>query len=118
MLATIMRNFLSNAIKFTESHGNVTIRVQDAGDWVKITVSDTGIGIKEEDLKKLFRLDLIHSTLGTAREKGTGLGLILCKEFVETHGGKILVKSNVGNGSHFTFTLPKSNQPQHHEKKQ
>jgi signal transduction histidine kinase len=107
MIATTIRNLLSNAIKFTEDGGEVKITAKDMEEWVEITVSDTGVGIKEEDLKKLFRIDVHHSTSGTAQEKGTGLGLILCKEFVEKHGGKIGVESEVGKGSHFTFMLPK-----------
>jgi two-component system sensor histidine kinase/response regulator len=107
MIATTIRNLLSNAVKFTEDGGEVRITAKDMEEWVEITVSDTGVGIKEEDLTKLFRIDVHHSTSGTAQEKGTGLGLILCKEFVEKHGGEIGVKSEVGKGSHFTFALPK-----------
>ncbi len=107
MLATIIRNLVSNAIKFTERGGNVNIGAKDTGEQIAITVSDTGVGITEEHMKKLFRIDTYLSTAGTTGEKGTGLGLTLCKEFIEKHGGKIWVKSEVGKGSHFTFTLPK-----------
>ncbi len=107
MLATIIRNLVSNALKFTERGGEVTICVKGAENYVEISVSDTGMGIQEEDIQKLFRIDTHHSTSGTDQERGTGLGLILCKEFVEKHNGKIWVESEVGKGSHFMFTLPK-----------
>ncbi len=106
MLKTIIRNLVSNAIKFTEQGGAVTISAKITGKWVGITVSDTGVGIKEEALNTLFRLDTNCSTQGTAQEKGTGLGLILCKEFVEKQGGKLWAASEVGKGCRFTFTLP------------
>ena len=109
---TVIRNLLSNAVKYTERGGKVTIRAKDAEAWLEITISDTGVGIKEEHLADLFRIDSYHATVGTAQERGTGLGLILCKEFVEKHGGKIWVESKVGNGSHFTFTLPKATNSQ------
>jgi len=78
------------------------------GNIEEITVSDTGLGLSKEDAKKLFRIDVQHSTDGTAKEKGTGLGLILCKEFIERNGGKIWVESEFGIGSDFKFTLPKA----------
>jgi len=108
MLNTIIRNLVSNAIKYTERGGEVTIEAKERGEgkWIEIAISDTGVGIKEEKLEKLFRIDVHYSTIGTAREKGTGLGLILCKEFVEQHGGKIWVESEEGKGSMFTFTVP------------
>lgn len=108
MTATIIRNLVSNALKFTERGGAVNICAKDTRNSIEITVSDTGVGIKEEDIPKLFRIDIHHSTSGTARERGTGLGLILCKEFVEKHDGKIWVDSEVGKGTRFTFTLRKS----------
>ena len=75
---------------------------------MEISISDTGTGLSEEDIKKLFRIDVHYTTIGTSSEKGTGLGLILCKEFVEINGGKIWVESELGKGSTFKFTLPKS----------
>jgi signal transduction histidine kinase len=73
-------------------------------------VKDNGVGISEENIQKIFRIDSNHSTLGTNGEKGTGLGLILCKEFIERHKGEIRVESTVGQGSQFIFTLPVNNQ--------
>jgi signal transduction histidine kinase len=73
---------------------------------VEITVADTGVGIPEENIRKLFRIDTSITTIGTAQEKGTGLGLLLCKEFIEKHGGKIWVESTMNKGSEFKFTLP------------
>ena len=75
---------------------------------VKITVADTGIGMKQEDVEKLFKLDKNFSTNGTNKEEGTGLGLLLCKEMVEKHDGKIWVESKIGEGSKFIFTIPQN----------
>lgn len=106
MVSTILRNLVSNAIKFTPSGGKITVSTKKAQDDLIISVTDNGVGIKKEDIEKLFRLDENHSTLGTQNEKGTGLGLILCKEFAEKHGGKIWVKSEFGKGSTFYLTIP------------
>jgi len=107
MLDTVVRNLLSNAIKFTEAGGTIEISATHAEDTFKVAVSDTGIGIPEEKLPGLFRIDAKTQREGTAGEKGTGLGLILCKEFVEKHGGRIWAESEVGKGTIFTFTLSK-----------
>lgn len=111
MVGTILRNLVSNAIKFTEVGGKIIVSARQEKDQCVVTVADNGLGIKEESLGKLFRIDVSYSTLGTQNEVGTGLGLILCKEFVDKHGGKIWVESNRGNsgqesGSKFHFTLP------------
>lgn len=103
---TVVRNLVSNAIKFTPAGGTVTIDAQPGKGEVLVTVADTGVGIPKEVQQKLFRLDTKHSTKGTADEKGTGLGLILCKEFVERNGGSIGVSSEEGKGSTFYFTIP------------
>lgn len=108
MLKTIFRNLISNATKFTPENGSITINYALSGSQVEVTVADTGIGIPPENLSKLFRIDTNVSTKGTANETGTGLGLILCKEFVEKHNGKIWVESENGKGSKFKFTLPMS----------
>ncbi len=107
MINTVVRNLLSNAIKFTEPGGIITISITRNPKEIDVSVRDTGIGISTANLSKLFRIDSNFSTPGTNMEKGTGLGLILCKEFVEKHRGKIVVESEPGKGSIFTFTLPK-----------
>lgn len=109
MLALLLRNLLSNAIKFTPNKGLIEIYAIDKLRETLIEVRDTGIGIEEENISKLFRLDTQHSTAGTNNEKGNGLGLVLCKEIVEKHGGKIWVESQRGIGSSFKVTFPKSN---------
>jgi len=106
MFTAIIRNLVSNAIKFTPVNGQVSIQFREEGDFCEISVNDSGVGISGENLRKIFRIDSNHSTLGTGGEKGTGLGLVLCKEFIEKHGGKIEVESQPGKGSQFTFTLP------------
>ncbi|HAO21860.1 MAG TPA: hypothetical protein DCQ37_16185 [Desulfobacteraceae bacterium] len=108
MITTVIRNLLSNSIKYTPDGGNITISATDKGNILEISISDTGVGIKPEDLEKLFRIDVKHSTPGTAKEQCTGLGLNLCKEFVGKNNGKIGVESTVGKGSRFYFTVPKS----------
>ena len=113
MLSTIIRNLISNAIKFTKNNGQINISAkykfaQDQfGDkYLEVSVEDDGIGIRDEDIVKLFRIDTAFSSKGTQKESGTGLGLILCKDFVEKHGGKIWVESEIEKGSTFKFTLP------------
>lgn len=107
MLDTVIRNLISNALKFTHPNGNIEIAVRQDQQYAEVSVTDTGIGIASQHLPKLFDLEAKYKNLGTAHEKGTGLGLILCKEFVERNGGQIRVQSEVGKGSTFTFTLPK-----------
>lgn len=104
----VIRNLLTNAMKFTNDGGTVTIGAEEKpGEWL-ISVVDNGIGINADVLKILFDKTAPYTTRGTANEKGTGLGLILCKEFVEKNGGKIWVESKPGEGSKFFFTLPKA----------
>lgn len=105
MIHTVIRNLLSNAIKYTNQGGEINISSKIQNSYIEITVSDSGIGIKPDNIKRLFRLDENYSTKGTAEETGTGLGLILCKEFVEKNGGEIWVKSTYGKGSDFTIKL-------------
>ena len=111
MVDTGLRNFVSNAIKVTLQSGEIRIKSEliTSESMLQISVEDTGVGMKEDVIKKLFKIDKHITTKGTDKEKGTGLGLILCKEFVEKHGGKIWVESVVSEGSKFNFTLPYGN---------
>jgi signal transduction histidine kinase len=111
MLKTIFRNLISNAIKFSHENGTITIKSVIIDKQVEVTVADTGVGIPQETLSLLFRIDATVTTKGTANETGTGLGLILCKEFVEKHQGVLSVESETDSsrkdkGSKFKFTLP------------
>jgi PAS domain S-box-containing protein len=113
MVRTVVRNLVSNAIKFTNDGGKIEIGIvkssddcQSSDDYIEIYVKDNGIGIPESALEKLFKVEEHYTTPGTNKESGTGLGLILCKEFVEKHGGKIWVESEYGKGTTFFFTLP------------
>jgi signal transduction histidine kinase len=106
MIKTVLRNLVSNAIKFTNNGGTININAEQTNSNVTISISDNGIGIAPDDLTKLFNISEFIATTGTAEETGTGLGLLLCKEFVEKHQGKIWVESEVGKGSEFKFTLP------------
>ena len=106
MLSTILRNLISNAIKFTNVGGSIIVSVKSRQDEVLISIRDNGVGIKSSDCGKLFSIDESFSTVGTNNERGTGLGLILCKEFVSKHEGKIWVESEIGIGSTFFFTIP------------
>jgi two-component system sensor histidine kinase/response regulator len=108
MISTVIRNLLSNAIKFTRPTGKIKINSREKAHTHEIAVTDTGVGIKEEDLSKLFRIDIHFSTVGTANEEGTGLGLILCREFVNLNNGSIRVISKSGKGSTFFIELPKA----------
>ena len=111
MLQFVLRNILTNAIKFTSDGGKITVDTRDKGDTLEIEVRDNGVGIPPEKLARLFNVgERQISTAGTAGETGTGLGLILCKEFVEKHGGHIWIESEEGKGSTLTFTLPKVEQ--------
>lgn len=107
MVASVMRNLLSNAVKFTRPGGAVRVSAREVGDFVEVAVTDNGIGISQEDAAILFRTDAHHTTRGTANERGTGLGLLLCKELVERNGGEIWLESEAGKGTTVRFTLPK-----------
>lgn len=109
MLKTILRNLISNAIKYTHTHGVISISAIQNQNQIEITVLDNGVGMSEEIRNKLFDIDANITTTGTANEVGSGLGLILCKEFVEIHGGQIWVHSELGKGSAFVFSLPVAN---------
>ncbi len=106
MLDTILRNLISNAIKFTKSNGLVTIQLKADNNFAIVSVKDNGVGISPESLNKLFKIGSHHTTNGTNQERGTGLGLILINDFVKKHGGEIGVESKVDEGSTFFFNLP------------
>ncbi len=106
MINTVVRNLISNAIKFTMPGGEITVSVTEKQNEIIFSVSDSGVGISKSSIEKLFRIDQCYSATGTNEETGTGLGLILCKEFVEKHNGKIWVESEERKGSTFYFTLP------------
>lgn len=107
MVMTILRNFVSNAIKFTKREGQIVLDAKETENEIKISVNDTGIGIDKMNISKLFSIDSAYSTKGTEKEKGTGLGLIICKEFAEKNNGRIEVESEAGKGSTFYLILPK-----------
>jgi len=109
MLNTIIRNLISNAIKFTNNGGEINIYTEQNQTNITIIVQDNGVGISSETLPKLFDISQKRSTLGTENEKGSGLGLALCREFVEKHGGKIWAESEIEKGSKFKFTIPTTN---------
>ena len=107
MLRSIMQNLISNGIKFTKIGGTIKISAKEKNDFLEIEIADSGIGIEMKNIAKLFRIDSQFSSLGTANEEGTGLGLVLTKELVEKNKGKIWVKSTLKKGTSFFFTLPK-----------
>jgi len=107
MTYTIIRNLVSNALKFTNQDGEIKVALFEKENELEISVSDSGIGMSDADLNKLFKIGVHHTTIGTGEEKGTGLGLILCKELVEKNNGRIWVESKLGEGTTFFFTLPK-----------
>ncbi len=110
MLGIIIRNLISNAIKYTHVKGSIDIDVNETNKEFKFSITDNGTGIHQEDLDKLFKNEIQHTTTGTANEKGTGLGLLLCKDFVDKHCGHIWAESQFGKGSTFNFTLPKKSE--------
>ena len=107
MISTVFRNLISNAVKFTREDGEIRISCKDTGDFIEINVTDNGVGISNENLSRLFQTDVTYKTKGTKNERGSGLGLLLCREFVEKNGGKIWAESKEGMGSSFKFTIPK-----------
>ncbi|MFY9152711.1 MAG: HAMP domain-containing sensor histidine kinase [Prolixibacteraceae bacterium] len=107
MLNTILRNLISNALKFTHEGGRVAVKIEKHDDsFMRISVEDTGIGMLKEDIEKIFKIDTKYSTPGTNNEKGTGLGLILCKELTGKHKGDIWVESEEDRGTTVYFTIP------------
>lgn len=106
MIHTVLRNLVSNALKFTPSNGKITVAAESTDRMLEVSVTDTGVGIPENVQKKLFKIDENVTSLGTQDEKGTGLGLILCKDLVTKNGGQISLQSTVGEGTTFKFTIP------------
>ncbi len=106
MIDAVIRNLLSNALKFTDAQGTITISASQQDGALEVAIADTGIGMNADTLAKLFRLDVRYDQLGTAGEKGTGLGLNVCKEFVEKNGGSISVESVLGTGTTFRMRFP------------
>ena len=115
MVDAVLRNLLSNAVKFTPAGGTVSVSAQANENAVEMAVIDTGVGIDAEDLAKLFRIDVKYTNIGTAGERGSGLGLILCKELIEKHGGALRVESAVGQGTAFRLTLPQKSTSSDHK---
>lgn len=113
MIETVIRNLVTNAIKFTRPAGQVKVIARPAGDRAEIVVVDNGVGMSRKQLDDLFRIDRNHNTSGTANESGTGLGLILSKEFIQKHGGTIRVESELERGSTFTVSLPRVETPEY-----
>ncbi|WP_158285141.1 sensor histidine kinase [Arenibacter aquaticus] len=106
ILATILRNLIANAIKFTDYGGQIEVVATTHGQQVEICVIDNGVGMTDETIRKIFDLSANVTSRGTANENGSGLGLVLCKEFVEKLDGHLWVESEIGKGSNFKFTLP------------
>ncbi len=109
MLHSLLQNLLSNAIKFTPRGGSIEISEEEFENEINFSISDNGVGIRQEDIDKLFRVDVSFSTRGTMDERGTGLGLVLCNEITHIHGGKMKVQSEIGKGTRISFTLNKNN---------
>ena len=106
MISTVLRNLITNAIKYTHKSGSISINLEEKEGRIQVSVKDKGIGIYKENIEKLFKITEKFSMQGTEQEEGTGLGLILSKEFIDLHNGEIMVESQIGKGSTFTFTLP------------
>ncbi len=108
MIYTVVTNLVSNAIKFTKAKGEISIQVTEENEMLKISIQDNGVGMLDDQIQKLFKIEHSISRLGTEKEKGTGLGLLLCKEFIDKNGGELWVESEINKGSTFNFTLLKS----------
>lgn len=108
MIQSVIQNLISNAIKFSNPENEIKIKSEYENDFIKVSIADAGIGINEDTVKQLFKVDVNVSTKGTKGEKGTGLGLLICKEMIEKNGGRIWVESELGKGATFYFTIPQS----------
>jgi signal transduction histidine kinase len=107
MLRTVIRNIVSNGIKFTPKNGKIEVSTTQNGKYTQVHIRDNGIGMKKEDVDKLFKIGVNLNTIGESKEKGTGLGLILCKEFIDHHNGKIWAVSQINTGTEFIFAIPR-----------
>lgn len=107
LIKTVLRNLINNAVKFSHRNGMVSVGCNKLTEYFEVYIKDTGIGMSELDIGNMFKIDKVSSKPGTNKEKGSGLGLILCEEFVEKHGDSIWVESEEGHGSVFKFTIPK-----------
>jgi len=108
-VTAVIRNLTDNAIKFTKEGGKIIVSSQKNENFVEVSITDSGVGMSCDDVKKLFCLDTVQTRRGTSDEPGSGLGLIMCREFVEMNGGKLWVKSEENVGSTFSFTVPIKN---------
>ncbi|HSH52041.1 MAG TPA: HAMP domain-containing sensor histidine kinase, partial [Bacteroidales bacterium] len=108
MLRTVLRNLISNAIKFSYKNAEITISTVENNDEVMISIKDYGTGIKKDDIEQILNKDINFTKPGTEYEKGTGLGLIICKEFIQQWGGTLKIHSEYGSGSNFSFGIPKN----------
>jgi signal transduction histidine kinase len=106
MIKVVLVNLLSNAIKFTPKGGKINLVITSDDENAKISIIDSGVGIKEQHIQTIFGIDKKYKTMGTNGEEGSGLGLIVCQEFILRHGGKIGVESEPEKGTHFFFTVP------------
>ncbi|MGE5500093.1 MAG: sensor histidine kinase [Syntrophothermus sp.] len=108
MIHLVLRNLIANGIKFTPRGGTVRVSTADKDNSIELVVEDSGVGISETNIQKLFRIDINHTTKGTQNETGSGFGLILCKEIIDKHSGEIRIESKLNQGSRFIITLPKA----------
>lgn len=106
MIKLVLRNLMSNEIKYSHIKGTVEITAEEKNNFIEVKVKDNGVGIEFDNLDKMFKIDYHFTTEGTANEKGSGLGLNMCKELIEKHGGKIYAESKLNIGSTFTFIIP------------
>jgi len=106
MMQSIFNNLVTNAIKFTNRNGRIILRSKYFGDKICFSIRDNGVGMDDNQKSMLFEMNKSFTTAGTTNEKGSGLGMILCKDFIKKHGGEIWVESKSGNGSEFFFTIP------------
>ena len=107
ILSAVLRNLISNSIKFTKAGGKVSLVFYQSSQHYEFSVVDSGIGMKHEEIENILQSTHVKSKSGTSNEKGTGLGLFMCKKFIECHKGKFEIQSKIGEGSSFTFTIPK-----------